>query len=145
MPIVKIYTLVYTKYYSCVCVCVDFPKCRNHILDTVTFIFLSRTFITSYHKDESFWQSLSTKHRTKSLTRETGNYPVACFVSRPSGITLVKLRSLQVTIKTNIWQSLSTKHRTKYLTHQTGNYPVTIIVVVIGYIIPLSCNLCYVG
>ena len=53
--------------------------------------------ITSYHKDASFWQSLSTKHRTKSLTHQTGNYPVTCFVSsRPSGITLVKFHSLGV-------------------------------------------------
>ena len=37
-------------------------------------------FITSYHKDESFGKSLSTKHRTKSLTHQTGNYPVTCFV-----------------------------------------------------------------
>ena len=27
---------------------------------------------------------------TKSLTHQTGNYPVTCFVSRPSRITLVK-------------------------------------------------------
>ena len=55
-------------------------------------------------------QSLSPKHRTKSLTHQTGNYPVTCFVSRPSGITLVKFHSLQVTIKTNIlslfWMTL---------------------------------------
>ena len=42
------------------------------------------------------------KHRTKSLTHQTGNYSVTCFVSRPSGITLVKFHSLQVTIKTNL-------------------------------------------
>ena len=62
-------------------------------------------FITSYNKKDSlqvtikkriFWQSLS-KHRTKSLTHQTGKYPVTCFVSRPSGITLVKFHSLQVT------------------------------------------------
>ena len=47
----------------------------------------------------NLWQSLSTKHRTKSLSHQTGNYPVTCFVSRPSGITLVKFHSLQVTIK----------------------------------------------
>ena len=48
-------------------------------------------------------QSLSTKHRTKSLTHQTGNYPVTCFVSRPSGITFVKFHSSQVTIKTNLF------------------------------------------
>ena len=40
-----------------------------------------------------FWQSLSTNHRTKSVTHQTGNYPVTCFVSRSSGITLVKFHS----------------------------------------------------
>ena len=34
---------------------------------------------------------LADKHRTKSLTHQTGNYPVTCFVSRPSGITLVNI------------------------------------------------------
>ena len=48
-------------------------------------------------------QSLSPKHRTKSLTHQTGNYPVTCFVSRPSGITLVKFHSLQVTIKIRLY------------------------------------------
>ena len=27
----------------------------------------------------NLWQSLSTKHRTKSLTHQTGTYPVTCF------------------------------------------------------------------
>ena len=49
------------------------------------------------------------KHRTKSLTHQTGNYPVTCFVSRPSGITLVKFHSLKVTIKTNLLAEL--KHQ----------------------------------
>ena len=57
----------------------------------------------------NFSQSLSTKHRTKSLTHQTGNYPVTCFVSRLSGITLVKFHSLQVTIKTNLVAEL--KHQ----------------------------------
>ena len=48
------------------------------------------------------WQSLSTKHRTISLTHQTGNYPGTCFVSRQSGITLVDFHSLQVAIKTNL-------------------------------------------
>ena len=65
------------------------------------------TFITSYHKDES-GESLSTKHRTKSLTHQTGNYPVTCFVSRPSGITLVEFHSLQVIVKTNLLAELNT-------------------------------------
>ena len=46
---------------------------------------------------------ISTKHRTKSLTHQTGNHPVTCFVSRPSGITLVTCHSLQVTVKTKSW------------------------------------------
>ena len=54
----------------------------------------SSWFIASYHKDESFGRALSTKHRTKSLTHQTGNYPVTCFVSRPSGITSVNFDSL---------------------------------------------------
>ena len=58
-------------------------------------------------------QSLSTKHRTKYLTHQTGNYPVTCFVSRPSGITLVKFHSLQVTIKTNLLAEL--KHQMKVI------------------------------
>ena len=32
-----------------------------------------------------------TKHWTKFLTHQTGNYPVTCFVSKPSGMTLVVL------------------------------------------------------
>ena len=32
-----------------------------------------------------------TKHWTKFLTHQTGNYPVTCFVSKPSRITLVEL------------------------------------------------------
>ena len=48
----------------------------------------------------NLWQSLSTKHRTKSLSHQTGNYPVTCFVSRPSGITLVQFPTLQVPIMT---------------------------------------------
>ena len=79
-----------------------------YILDAYN-VFHLHSFITSYHKDESFWQSLSTKHRTKYLTHQTGNYPVTCFVSRPSGITLVKFHSLQVTIKTNFLAEL--KHQ----------------------------------
>ena len=71
--------------------------------------FITSLQVTWYHKDESFWQSLSTKHRTKSLTHQTGNYHVTCFVSRPSGITLVKFHSLQVTIKTNLLAEL--KHQ----------------------------------
>ena len=35
--------------------------------------------------------SFFTKHWTKFLTHQTGNYPVTCFVSKPSGITLVEL------------------------------------------------------
>ena len=70
-------------------------------------LLLRITFITSYHKRRIFWQSLSTKHRTKSLTHQTGNYPVTCFVSRPSGITLVKFHSLQITIKTNLLAELN--------------------------------------
>ena len=34
--------------------------------------------------------SFFTKHRTKLLTRQTGNYPVTCFGSKPSRITLVE-------------------------------------------------------
>ena len=69
------------------------------LLGYVPCIFIARriqhflpSFITSYHKDESFGRAyqVSTKHRAKSLTHQTGNYPVTCFVSRPSGITLVK-------------------------------------------------------
>ena len=61
-------------------------------------------FASSFHYSlqvtikTNLWHSLSTKHRTKSLTHQTGNYPVTCFVSRPSGITLVKFHSLQVTV-----------------------------------------------
>ena len=44
-----------------------------------------------------FWQSLSTKHRTKSLTHQTGNYPVSCFVSRPSVYSYL-CRSLDTSI-----------------------------------------------
>ena len=32
--------------------------------------------------------SYFTKHGTKFLTHQTGNYPVTCFVSKPSRITL---------------------------------------------------------
>ena len=46
------------------------------------------------------------KHRIKSLTHQTGNYPVTRFISRPSGITFVKFHSLQVTIKTNLLAEL---------------------------------------
>ena len=35
--------------------------------------------------------SFITKHWTKFLTHQTGNYPVTCFVSNPSRITLVVL------------------------------------------------------
>ena len=35
--------------------------------------------------------SYFTKHWTKFLTHQTGNYPVTCFVSKPSRITLVEL------------------------------------------------------
>ena len=35
--------------------------------------------------------SCFTKHWTKFLTHQTGNYPVTCFVSKPSTITLVEL------------------------------------------------------
>ena len=35
--------------------------------------------------------SFFTKHWTKFLTHQTGNYPVTCFVSKPSRITLVEL------------------------------------------------------
>ena len=43
------------------------------------------------------------------LKHQAPNYPVTCFVSRPSGITLVKFHSLQVTIKTNLLAEL--KHQ----------------------------------
>ena len=35
--------------------------------------------------------SFFTKHWTKFLNHQTGNYPVTCFVSKPSRITLVEL------------------------------------------------------
>ena len=35
--------------------------------------------------------SFFTKHWTKFLSHQTGNYPVTCFVSKPSRITLVEL------------------------------------------------------
>ena len=41
--------------------------------------------------------SYFTKHWTKFLTHQTGNYPVTCFVSKPSRITLVELSSTRVT------------------------------------------------
>ena len=87
-------------------------------------------FITWYKLQwrRIFRQSLSTKHRTESLTHHTGNYPVTCSVSRPSGITLVKFYSLLFTLKTNLKAELNTKHRTKSQTHQTGDYPVTCFV-----------------
>ena len=54
---------------SCVSVCVVCTRARMACISSL-----------SYHKDESFWQSLSTKHRTKSLAHQTGNYPpVTCF------------------------------------------------------------------
>ena len=48
---------------------------------TKTFLALGTTQINSYF----------TKNWTKFLTHQTGNYPVTCFVSKPSRITLVVL------------------------------------------------------
>ena len=51
---------------------------------------VNTVYITSYHKDESFGRAQAPSTELNLLTHQTGNYPVTCFVSRPSGITLVK-------------------------------------------------------
>ena len=58
------------------------PWIIKHELPKVTFWLwgLPRYLVSSYF----------TKHWTKFLTHQTGNYPV-CFVSKPSRITLVEL------------------------------------------------------
>ena len=46
------------------------------------------SFITRYHKDESFGRAWAPSTELNLLTHQTSNYPVTCFVSRPSGITV---------------------------------------------------------
>ena len=44
-----------------------------------------------------------TKHWTKFLTHQTGNYPVTCFVSKPSRVTLVELYHEHELPKVTFW------------------------------------------
>ena len=69
---------------------------------------VNTVYITSYHKDESFGRAQAPSTELNLFTHQTGNYPVTCFVSRPSGITLVKF-SLQA-IKTNLLVYTSVYH-----------------------------------
>ena len=48
--------------------------------------------------------SFFTRHWTKFLTHHTGNYPVTCFVSKPSRITLVDL-SIINTVCWELWET----------------------------------------
>ena len=57
--------------------------------------------------------SYFTKHYTKFLTHQTGNYPVTCFVSKPSRITLVELSIINTSYQK--------------LPFGSGDYPVTSI------------------
>ena len=60
------------------------PRTTHSSLTRVTKSYLSALGTTQI-------SSYITKHWTKFLTHQTGNYPVTCFVSKPSRITLVVL------------------------------------------------------
>ena len=64
---------------------------HTHTTTQYCWVVEGDTFITSYHKDESFWQSLSTKHRTKSLTHQTGNYTLTVVVQHTRTTRLLVL------------------------------------------------------
>ena len=61
------------------------------MFDVSTFQKLRRTHPYLLAPGTTQISSYFTKHWTKFLTNQTGNYPVTCFVSKPSRITLVEL------------------------------------------------------
>ena len=70
----------------------------------------------------------------QTITHQTGNYPVTCFVSKPSRIFLVELSIINTSYEKLPFGSgdypgkLLFHQWTKFLTHHTGNYPVTCFV-----------------
>ena len=68
-------------------------EARNRIRIIISLI-LSLTRVTKSYLSALGTTQISsyfTKHWTKFLTHQTGNYPVTCFVSKPSRITFVEL------------------------------------------------------
>ena len=98
--------LVAAGFRVCVCVCVFvfvcvfvcvFLRTRTACCKyeaTLPHLPLSLTRVTKIYLlalGTTQISSYFTKHWTKFLTHQTGNYPVTCFVSKPSRITLVEL------------------------------------------------------
>ena len=63
--------------------------------------------------------SYFTKHWLKFLIHQTGNYPVTCFVSKPSRITLEELSIINTSYQKLPWTTQTSSYFTKYWTKLT--------------------------
>ena len=72
------------------CCAPHFVSCCTHLLRHLSLTRVTKSYLLALGTTQI--SSYFTKHWTKFLTHQTGNYPVTCFVSKPSRITSIPRR-----------------------------------------------------